>query len=180
MIIKIPGSTANDWYFLNTDFYDNFKKSRTTQNNVHTYQLDFITVTSLSPFFKSTNESEVNKCQDLIINKYSESRQQINASDFFLDITKFGIPIVADQPKTQNLSVGEGTGIPYAPVFHSDSGLQITYSATTSDSSIATVRLDTNLGDMVIEGVAIGSAVINLTATNDYGSVTTSLNVVVS
>ena len=60
------------------------------------------------------------------------------------------------------------------------SGIRTTIAATTSDSSKVTVAKSRSGGSMGVTGLAVGSAVVNVSATNEAGTTTVSFTVTVT
>ncbi len=102
-----------------------------------------------------------------------------SASDTFNVIVARGVaPVVAMRPDPLALGKGSTRDVDLDDVFNDADGDVLTYSATSSDSSVATVRVSGSM--LYVTAVEIGDATVSVTATDPYGlSATTNIKVAV-
>ena len=101
-------------------------------------------------------------------------------NDLNVQVAITGTPLVIQRPLDQLLSVGEDVGLNYNEIFETDSATAMTINSVSSDTGVATVRVDTVNHSLVITGVGAGDAEISATATIGTKFATATFNVTVS
>ena len=178
MILRTLDSTPNlydNHYYASTVKYNVFKKTRAVVNNETIYTVGGFNHGG----FKTTSEADADAFLNFVITHISNSRRSHNPSSFIVDLTKWGIPKVISDAPSISLSVGNLETVNYSDMFQSTSTVPITYSVVSKKPSVATARIVTSSTSVVITGIATGTAVIEVTATNRYGSIKNNINVTV-
>lgn len=87
------------------------------------------------------------------------------------------VPEVANHvPDQEDVEVNETRSLSIANVF---SGIRLTKTVTSSDTSKATVSFNNDKTSIIITGVAIGDVTLSLTATNEAGNITEEIDITV-
>ena len=172
MLFKIPSATPSETVpYVSTIKYNLFTKTKEVVDNETIYVVNT---------FRTPNSQDADKYLAFIRTSISNNRKSINRGPFVVDLTKWGIPTITNTPGDLNLNAAQSINLDYTNIFHSDSVMTITYTAVSSNTNSATVRVNSRGHTFVIDAIASGASKVTLTATNHYGSISTGLEVNVS
>ena len=155
-------------------------RSRYSPANDRRPALYMIVFNNQSGAFYSYSLEDHKKVFDLILEKVSQANRLVNPPDTVYDLIGWGIPTIAMQPDAINQRYTELESVSYTDIFHSDSNMPITYTAKSKDTSVANARIVESSTSVVISGVAAGSTEVEVTATNQYGAKTCTINVTIT